>query len=1110
MNERPSPERWRQVEPLLDAALDTPPERRSAWLDSACGDDAELRTEVERLLRACETPGHFLQEPAVEFVAPILSALSSDPNPIAPGARIGSYRIVEEAGRGGMAVVYLAERDDGHFRKRVAVKVVRGGLAPDDTLLRRFREERQILAELEHPGIARLLDGGVTDEGLPWFAMEYVDGTPIEQYCDERRLSVEARLALVRAVCDAVQYAHERRIVHRDLKPGNILVVPPAASQTAELDADHAATGQVKLLDFGIAKLLAPESAEEVAERPQPDLRLMTPEYASPEQVRGDEVTSATDVYSLGVLLYRLLCGRHPYLLSGRTRQQIERSVLDLVPEPPSVAAGRAGEAAAGAQHPIAPEAIAAARSARPEQLLQRLHGDLDAIVLKALAKQPEHRYADAGDLAADLRRHVEGGAVAARHGARLAATRFRQQAVRVAVGAVAVLGLALAAGWHWRPASPTGLASDSVIAVLPFVPSVPDPDLERLGYDLAVTLAANLDGVGDLHTIIIARQADEGPGERPVETARGRGAGAIVQGRLVRVDDLVRADAELFIGTGERPAARASATELPEALAALTDSLTWTLLREVWRTGAPPVRNLEAITTRSIPALRAYLDGERLMMQSRWQEAMDAFRRALDEDPEFGYAYWRYATASWTIDRPVEPWIVERYTAHLSGFPERDRLLIEAGRTDSMRVFLAEVRAITRRFPAYWPAWWTYANRLVHDGALFGYTHAEARVALEQTLNLNPQLDTAWDHLFWLAAADGDEPVAGRALQELTRLRADRESDAELRFYRYVHHLMRSDGRSDPVQADALVRDVPPEARLEWFDQGLLRYGFPEATIDLANQARSLQLPGPLATAMERSIVGAWAARGRWDTALTEVERYADRTADPAPALYAYRLAAVGLWMGAVDAGDVERRRAALTPAAGRLAPDQRAELAWLDGLVAYAREDASGLATARLALRRLEWPAVAHLDRSLEAFEVDLQGSREQAARMLEEMEGERADDFRTYRQLSDAHPYLTAVNRFTAGRWLFALGDATTAAGLLVFHEGVPWPLPLTGHANYILAAPAYLERARIEEAAGRDEVARTYYWQFLRRYDQPVAAHQWMVDEARAAIERLAQR
>jgi serine/threonine protein kinase/TolB-like protein len=1123
--EAQSPERWRRLEALFDAALDLPPDERAAWLRRACADDDGLREEVERLLRAHERAATFLERPAPDFAAPYLANLVTRPSGLPAGARVGLYRIVREIGRGGMGAVYLAERDDGQYHKQVALKVVPGVLALDDELLGRFRDERQILASLEHPGIARLIDGGVTPDGRPYFIMEYVEGAPIDRYCDDRELTIEVRLALFCDVCDAVQHAHRSGIVHRDLKPSNILVAdsadsaePAESSPPVPEPAAAQPAGRVKLLDFGIARVVDPASAT-TAERTRPGLRRLTPEYASPEQIRGDPVSPASDVYSLGVLLFRLLTGRPPYAQTGPTSAGIERLVLETWPEAPSASVGRArtGPVEAKAGGRTTPDEASRARGTTPGRLRRRLRGDLDAIVLKALAKEPERRYPTAGDLAADVRRHLERRPVVARRRGRLDRARAfaRRHPVRVGVGALTLLGFGLVAVWASRPAVQATLASNSVIAVLPFAPSVPDTALDRLGRDLAVTLAANLDGIGELRTIdilpVIAREGGDGSGERATETARRLGAGAVVTGRLVRMDDLVRAEAALLIGPGASPAARASAKAPPDALAALTDSLAWALLREVWRTGPPPTPSLEAITTRSLPALRAFLDGERLMMQGRYPQAVQAFASAIESDSTFWYAYWRYTAAS--LQRPVEPRIVEAYITHRSAFPLRDRLLIEAMLTDSMSVFLARSRTLAERFREYWPVWWNYANRLVHDGALFGYTHAEARAALEHTLNLNPQLEPAWYHLFWLAAADGDALVAGRSLRELARLRTDREPDPELRFYRYVYHLMRSDGRIDPILADSVARSVlehGPDPQPEWFDQGLLRYGFPEATIDLANRVLARGPPDPFAASMQRSIAGAWAARGAWDSALVAVGRYADGTADRGAALYAYRLAAVGLWAGAVDVGDVRRRRSALAPVAERLVPERRAELAWLDGLVAAALRDATGLAAARSALGRASEPTAGSLDRSLAALELAARGDVQGAARMLAELERERADDFRSYRLLSDAHPYLTAVNRLTASRWLLELGDTTTAAGLLVLHEGVPFPLPLTGHANYIMAGPAYLERARIEEAAGRDELARSYYWQYLRRYDRPVPAHRPLVDEARAAMARLAQR
>ena len=379
-----SRERWREIEPLLDAVLDLEPDRRSAFLNTACDSNPALRAEVERLLRSCERAQELLPKPAAEACASLLAGFTAPDTAV--GSRIGPYRIVGEAGCGGMGTVYVAERADDQFRKRVALKLVRRGL-DEPHLMHRFLEERQILASLDHPHIACLLDGGVTPEGLPWFAMEYVDGLPIDRYCDEHRLSIERRLRLFLDVCEAVQYAHRNLVVHRDLKPSNILVT---------------GAGEVKLLDFGIAKLLAPSDAPgETLTRT--GLRVMTPDYASPEQVRGDVISTASDVYSLGVVLYELLTGKRPYRLGGRSPHEIERAILQEHPERPSAAAGHGGADSA------------AARGMTPDWLCRHLRGDLDTIVLTAIRKEPDRRYATAEQLAADVRRHLDGLPVTAR-----------------------------------------------------------------------------------------------------------------------------------------------------------------------------------------------------------------------------------------------------------------------------------------------------------------------------------------------------------------------------------------------------------------------------------------------------------------------------------------------------------------------------------------------------------------------------------------------------------------------------------------------------------------------------------------------------------------------
>lgn len=383
------PERWKVVEQILEAALEQAPDERAAFLTRACQGDDELRREVEALISSYDEAGSFIEDPLLADIVTIpqhnttqLDSLSS-----LVGQRIGAYRIESEIGRGGMGAVYLATRADNVFQRRVAIKIVKRGM-DTDFILRRFRRERQILATLNHPHIAALLDGGSTRDGLPYFVLEYVAGKPLNRFCDERKLSVAERLRLVQQVCAAVSYAHQKQIVHRDLKPGNILVTDD---------------GTVKLLDFGIAKLLGPEWGLDTVEQTGTAVRLMTPEYASPEQVRGLPVTPASDVYSLGVLLYELLTGRRPYHLTSHAPHEIARVICEQTPTRPSSIAASGGKV-----H------YAEERSTTPELLHTELAGNLDNLILKCLSKDPQQRYPTAAELAADIGRHLAGEAVQA------------------------------------------------------------------------------------------------------------------------------------------------------------------------------------------------------------------------------------------------------------------------------------------------------------------------------------------------------------------------------------------------------------------------------------------------------------------------------------------------------------------------------------------------------------------------------------------------------------------------------------------------------------------------------------------------------------------------
>ncbi len=370
--------RWERVKQIVGDALDLDRARRSAFIGSACAGDAELLGDVETLLRADEPGSTFLD-------------LDRAPE------RLGAWRVVREIGRGGMGTVYLAERDDGQFEQRAAIKVIKRGM-DTDAVLRRFYAERQILARLQHPNITRLLDGGMFDH-RPYFVMEYLEGEPLTEYCSRTAATIAQRITLFLKVCDAVEYAHRNLVLHRDLKPGNILV-----------DSN----GVPKLLDFGIAKLLELDGSTEQT------VLALTPQAASPEQVRGEALTTASDVYALGVLLFGLLSGEPPYRIPPHSPAELMRIVCEQ-PAP------RASSLAAPA-------------------VARQLQGDLDNILLKAMEKDPARRYQRAADLAADLDRFLQGLPVQARPGGagyrlRKFAGRHRRSLAIAALALIAITG---------------------------------------------------------------------------------------------------------------------------------------------------------------------------------------------------------------------------------------------------------------------------------------------------------------------------------------------------------------------------------------------------------------------------------------------------------------------------------------------------------------------------------------------------------------------------------------------------------------------------------------------------------------------------------------------
>ena len=432
-------ERYSQVKSLFQLVLDQPADQRQAFLEKACGADRALQHEVLQLLNADSSSADFLSHPAITPVSQILEQAARDQEESLP-ASIGPYAVQRQIGVGGMGAVYLASRADQHYSKLVAIKVIRPGME-QDRIIQRFRRERQIVASLDHPNIARLLDGGASEDGRPYFVMEYVEGHPIDTFCDQHKLSTEARLRLFCDVCAAVHYAHQNLVVHRDLKPGNILVKPD---------------GTVKLLDFGIAKILSSDGTA-ATDKTATSMRLMTPQYASPEQIRGEAVTTISDVYLLGIILYELLTGHRPYPVKDGITIELLQVMSKSEPEPPSTAISRVVQSPTN-QVAKNPTIISSTRQTSPQALRRKLAGDLDAVVLKALRRDSKERYQSAAQLSDDLRHYLALEPVSALpesplYRIRLFFARNRALALTATAALALILIFAIVAGWQARTA---------------------------------------------------------------------------------------------------------------------------------------------------------------------------------------------------------------------------------------------------------------------------------------------------------------------------------------------------------------------------------------------------------------------------------------------------------------------------------------------------------------------------------------------------------------------------------------------------------------------------------------------------------------------------------
>lgn len=625
-----TPERWQQIKPVLADALEMNLTERKVFLAKICAEDAALRIEVESLLAAQEEAQSFIEQPAFNH-----TALFPEPNGFAlPPQQIGSYRIVRALAHGGMGAVYLAERDDNLYRQKVAIKLIKRGM---DTafVLQRFRAERQILAALAHPNIARLLDGGTTADGSPYLVMEYIEGVPIDQYCDAHKLSISERLKLFRQVCSAVQFAHQRLVIHRDLKPGNILVT---------------ATGEVKLLDFGIAKLLLPDENNVTIDPTATGMRLMTPAYASPEQIREEPVTTASDVYSLGVILYELLTGHRPYQVKGAQTHELLRAVCETDPERPSAVIPRIEEernADGTTARKVTPEQVSQTREGQPSKLRRRLRGDIDNIVLMALRKEPARRYPSVEQLSEDIRRHLEGLPVLA-HKATVSyrTQRFmrRHRAAILSASVVALILMLVGAALLVMVARRKPVSS---VAVLPFNNVTHDPSTQYLAQGITDELT---DKLSEMPGLKVASRASAARISATQEQADLQATGQtlavemVVTGKLVARGEEMDATVELFdvgkkanVWSKQYRFRQAEMLRLQEEIAReVTENLGLKLRGQ-------EERLLTRRYTDNVEAYHLYLKG-RYFWDRRTEESLKQsityYEQAIEKDHDFALAY--------------------------------------------------------------------------------------------------------------------------------------------------------------------------------------------------------------------------------------------------------------------------------------------------------------------------------------------------------------------------------------------------------------------------------------------------------------------------------------
>ncbi|HSS18921.1 MAG TPA: protein kinase [Pyrinomonadaceae bacterium] len=609
-----TPERWQKVEAIFQTAVDLGLEERRRYLAEACAHDNTLKSDVENMLSQHDSAGSLLEEPLfgetelneLGSLEALADAEESDPM---LGRRLGSYQIEREIGRGGMGAVYEAVRADKEFQMRVAIKLVKRGM-DTDFILRRFRTERQILAALEHPHIARLLDGGTTDDGLPYFVMEFIEGQPLYNYCDANQLTIGERLKLFMSICDALHYAHQKQVVHRDIKPSNVLV-------TSE--------GVPKLLDFGIAKLLDPGLVGDITHDPTATaMRLMTPEYASPEQVQGAPTSPTTDVYSLGVLLYELLTGHRPYRLSNRAPHEMARVICEEPPAPPSFIITRHEDLlpkfmSLGDESTTLKQ-LYSTRNATGESLRRDLSGALDSIVMRALRKEPEWRYQTAELLRDDIGRYLSGVPISVLPDSPFSPPSRKSQPI-MTENSLAVLPLKILDIQHGSDSGP-----------------------DYLGTGLADALITRLSAVRRFAVRPTNSVLRYGADSDPIAAGQELGVSFVLDGRVRRADDRIRVTVQLLSVMDGTALWAGQFDEKFTDVLSLEDAISSHVAEAIipHLTGDEKIR-LGKRGTNNAQAHEAYLRGRfywNMFTEDGFARAIVCYHQAIALDPNYALAY--------------------------------------------------------------------------------------------------------------------------------------------------------------------------------------------------------------------------------------------------------------------------------------------------------------------------------------------------------------------------------------------------------------------------------------------------------------------------------------